>query len=101
MNESTGNNSLTYPLLSLLVPVAGYLVFFLSGFAAGAPNALAYVPLLVLNAAGFAFSVAALARSRRKTVFESPREGMGALLGSIGIFANTIAFEIILMTRVF
>ncbi len=54
---------------------------------------------LASNAFGFALSVVVLARSDLQTLDTSPLTRWALLLAVIGIFANTVAFEITLFFR--
>lgn len=90
------NRTFTYSLLSVLAPCAGYAVLFPMGI-----STHGYLLLVAFNAVGFIFSVMALSRSNEKPTNTSFIMCVSILLGAIGMYANLIAVELILLKTVF
>lgn len=96
------NKTLVYAVFSVLIPFMGYAFFLLAGSSpARLSQASGYLSLLIFNAMGLILSVLALAGSNPKPLNTSPRIRIIVLLGTIGLFANTIVFELVLLITVF
>ncbi len=88
-----------FSLLSVAIPLAAYAFFFLAGLApARLSEPVVYAPMFFSNAAGFAFGVIVLSRSNQKPIDTSSRMHVAVLLGTIAMFANTIAVEVVVYT---
>lgn len=95
------NTTFVFSLLSVLLPLAAYVFFFLAGLApARLGEPAVYTPLFFFNVVGFVLSVIVLSRSNRKPMDTSSQMGLDVLLGTISMFANTIVVEIIVYTSV-
>jgi hypothetical protein len=95
--------ALLYAFFSALLPLLGYAAVFL--FVGLAPARLSatrmYAPLLIFNALGLVLSVLALAYSNPRPTDISTKMRVALLTASIGLLANTIAFQMVLMVTVF
>lgn len=88
------NKTFVFSLLSVGIPLAAYVIFFLAGLApARLGEPAVYAPLFFFNALGFALAVLVLSRSNRKPTDTSRRMNLAVLLASIAMFATAIVVE--------